>query len=57
MLTIHDQIDQLRREIRDCALTDAERAEAQATLAQLTVEQAKLNTAFEADLAVYAPPD
>jgi hypothetical protein len=57
MLTIHDQIDELRREIRDCALTDAERTEAQATLARLIAEQAKLNAAFEADIAAYAPPD
>ncbi len=57
MLTIHDQIDELRREIRDCALTDDERTEAQETLARLSAEQAKLNAAFEADLAAYAPPD
>jgi|CXWL01.1.fsa_nt_gi hypothetical protein len=57
MPTIHDQIDELRREIRDCALTDAEHADAHAELARLVAEQAKLNAAFEADLAAYAPPD
>lgn len=57
MLTIHDQIDQLRREIRDCDLSQAERAEAHAALAQLIAEQAKLNAEFEADVTVYAPPD
>ncbi len=57
MLTIHDQIDQLRREMNCCDLTDAERAEAHATLTRLTAEQANLNAAFEADLAAYAPPD
>lgn len=57
MLTIHDQIDQLTREIRDVVLTDAERAAALATLTLLSAEQAKLNAAFDADLAAYAPPD
>lgn len=57
MLTIHDQIDELRREMKSCDLTDAERAEAHTTLMRLTAEQAKLNAAFEADLAAYAPPD
>lgn len=57
MLTIHDQIDQLTREIRDVVLTDAERAAAHATLTLLSAEQAKLDAAFDADLAAYAPPD
>lgn len=57
MLTIHDQIDELRREIRDCALTDAEHADAHVELARFIAEQAKLNAAFEADIAAYAPPD
>ena len=57
MPTIHDQIDELRREIRDCALTDAEHADAHAELARLVAEQAKLDAAFEADLAANAPPD
>ncbi len=57
MLAIYDLIDQLRRELRDCALSHAERVAAHVTLAQLIAEQGKLNAAFEADLAAYTPPD
>lgn len=57
MLSIYDQIQQLKAEIRHCQMNDGERAEAQATLANLIANQAKLDAAFEADLKAYAPPD
>jgi hypothetical protein len=51
MLTIHDQIQELRTELAHCDLTLRERAEAQAELKRLTAEQAEIDRAFEATLA------
>jgi hypothetical protein len=52
MLTIYDQIQELRLEIKDCGLTRRERRHAEAELKRLTAEQAELDRAF--DLALEA---
>ena len=57
MLNIYDQIQELRAEMTGCILTRRERAQAQAELTRLIVEQAKLDRAFDAALAEKAPPD
>jgi hypothetical protein len=57
MLTTFDQIQDLRAELAGCILTRRERAQAQAELKKLVVEQAKLDRAFDAALAEEAPPD
>jgi hypothetical protein len=61
MLTIYDQIQDLRAELGGCILTRRERAQAQAELKKLVAEQAKLDRAFDAALAATiadeAPPD
>jgi hypothetical protein len=56
MLTIHDQINELRAELASCLMTRRERARAQAELNWLIVEQAKLNRELEAALAEAEPP-
>jgi hypothetical protein len=57
MLTIYDQIQELRAELARCILTRRERAQAEAELQRLIAEQAKLDRAFDAALAEKAPPD
>jgi hypothetical protein len=57
MLTTYDQIQDLRAELAGCILTRRERAQAQAELKKLVVEQAKLDHTFDAALAKEAPPD
>jgi hypothetical protein len=57
MLTIYDQIQELRAELARCILTRRERAQAEAELKRLIAEQAKLDRAFDAALAEKAPPD
>ena len=57
MLTIYDQIQELRAELHGCRLTRRERAQTLAELKKLIPEQAKLDRAFAAALAVAAPPD
>jgi hypothetical protein len=56
MLTIYDQIQELRAELASCILTYRERAQAEAELQRLIAEQAKLDRAFDAALAEKAPP-
>jgi hypothetical protein len=57
VLTTYEQIQDLRAELAGCILTRRERAQSQAELKKLVVEQAKLDRAFEAALAEEAPPD
>jgi hypothetical protein len=57
MLTIYDQIQELRAELARSFLTRRERAEAEAELQRLIAEQAKHDRAFDAALAEKAPPD
>ncbi len=57
MLTIYDQVQELRAELAGCLLTRRERAQAQAELKKLIAEQAKLDRAFNAALANEASPD
>jgi hypothetical protein len=57
MLTIYDQIQELRAELARCFLTRRERAQAEAELKRLIAEQTKLDRAFDAALAENAPPD
>jgi hypothetical protein len=56
MLAIYDQIQELRAELRHCDLTEAERADALATLMRLAADQTRLDAALEAELAERAPP-
>lgn len=58
MLCVYDQIQQLRAELRDCALTPTERQDAANTLTQLEAAQAELDRAFAEDfIGADAPPD
>jgi hypothetical protein len=57
MLTTYDQIQDLRAELAGCILTRRERAQAQAELKKLVVEQTKLDRAFDAAFAEEPPPD
>jgi hypothetical protein len=57
MLTIYDQIQELRAELARCILTRRECAQAEAELQRLIAEQVKIDRAFDAALAEKAPPD
>jgi len=60
MLTIYDQIQELRAELAGCILTRCERAAAQVQLNKLLAEQAILDSKFDAAIAALddvAPPD
>jgi hypothetical protein len=60
MLTIYDQIQELRAELAGCLMTCRERAAARAELNKLLAEQAMLDREFDraiATLADEAPPD
>lgn len=57
MLTIYDEIHQLRIELAACILTPAERAVSEAYLAKLLAEQASLDSAFDAIIAEEEPPE
>ena len=58
MLTIDDQIVQLRREMNGCLLTRRERAQAKAELKRLLVMQAEHERAFDAALeALHSLPE
>jgi hypothetical protein len=58
MLTIEDQIQQLRREMNDCLLTRRERAQAKAELKRLLAAQAEHERAFDAALeALHSLPE
>ncbi|MBB6414061.1 hypothetical protein [Mesorhizobium sangaii] len=56
MLTIYDEIQQLRTELSACILTPNERAAAQAELAKLLAEQAAIDRQFDAMIAEEEPP-
>ena len=55
MIALYDHIQELRAELRGCALTRRERAQAQAELVKAIAEQAELDRAF--DRALEAHPD
>jgi hypothetical protein len=55
MLTIDDQIYQLRRELWGCLLTRRERAKAKAELKRLLAIQADQERAFDAALEALPP--
>ncbi len=57
MLTIYDEIQQLRAEFAACILTPAERAGSEAELAKLLAEQESLDSAFDAIMADEEPPE
>ena len=57
MLTITDQIRELRAELTGCLLTRRERAQAQSELKRLVTNQTKLSHALDAAVAEEAPPD
>jgi hypothetical protein len=57
MLTIFDQVRELRAELAGCLLTRRERAQAQAKLKRLVAEQAEIDRAFALAVAEEAPPD
>ncbi len=48
MIALYDHIQELRAELRGCAMTQDERAQALAELERAMVEQAELDRAFEA---------
>ena len=48
MITLYDHINELRRELRGCAMTRRERAQAQAELVNAIARQAELDRAFDA---------
>jgi hypothetical protein len=52
MTVIYDHIQELRAELACCYMPRRERAQAQAELAKLMAEQAKLDRAFDAALAL-----
>lgn len=57
MLTIHDQVRELRAELASCALTRRERAQARAELDRLLARQARMDRAADALVSTEeAPP-
>lgn len=56
MLTIHTQIQELRAELANCALTRRERAQAAVELDRLIAQQAETDRAVDAPLADDAVP-
>lgn len=57
MLTIYDEIQQLRMELAACILSPSEREAAQAELAKLLAEQAVIDRQFDALIAEKEPPE
>jgi hypothetical protein len=57
MLTIADQVRELRAEMTGCLLTRRERVQANAELKRLVAEQAKLDRAADMACAGQALPD
>ena len=55
MITLYDHIQQLRAELRGCYFTRRERAAVQAELGRAIAEQAELDHAFDAALALMSP--
>lgn len=57
MLTIHDQVRELRAELASCALTRRERAQARAELDRLLARQARMDRTADALVSTEeAPP-
>ncbi|WP_175429848.1 hypothetical protein [Azospirillum argentinense] len=57
MLTIHDQVRELRAELASCALTRREHAQARSELDQLLALQARMDRATDALVFIKeAPP-
>jgi hypothetical protein len=57
MLTIADQIRELRAELTGCLLTRHERAQARGELKKLIAEQIELDRTLDAATTEEAPPD
>ena len=57
MLTIYDEIQQLRVELAACILTPSERVAAQAELARLLAEQAAIDRQFDGMITAKEPPE
>ncbi len=53
MIALYDQAQELRLEIRFCAMTRRERAETRTGLNRLLAEQAELDRAFDAQFAAH----
>ena len=53
MIALYDHIQELRAELRGCALTRRERAQAQAELVRAIAQQAELDRAFDRALEAY----
>ena len=51
MIALYDQVQEIRREIKFCAMTRRARAETQTELNRLLAEQAELDRAFDTQLA------
>jgi hypothetical protein len=57
MLTVYDEIQQLRAELTACIFTPSERAAAQAELEKLLAEQAATDRKFDAMVIEKEPPE
>ena len=53
MIALYDHIQDLRVELRDCAMTRRERTQVQAELAKAIAEQAELDEAFDRALKAH----
>ena len=53
MIALYDQIQELRAELRSCAMSQRERAQVQADLAKAIAEQAELDRAFDCALEAH----
>ncbi len=53
MIALYDHIQELRAELRGCAMTRRERAQVQAELAKAIAEQAELDQAFDRALEAH----
>jgi len=57
MLTIYDEIQQLRAELTACIFTPSEREAAQAELEKLLAEQAAIDRKIDAMVVEKEPPE
>jgi hypothetical protein len=55
MITLYDQIQELRAELRGCGFTRRERAAVEAELARALAEQAEFDRAFDLALEALQP--
>ncbi len=53
MIALYDHIQELRAELRGCAMTRRERTSVQAELAKAIAEQAELDRAFDCALEAH----